>query len=88
MRRKALTATTPFSEETVAEEGDWCTHIKEALMHGQGKDIREPKDFTLIGNQLHHRIPGRILTTCLGEEEASRLIEEVHEKRVTEPSLV
>ena len=56
------------------------TRIKRALLYGRGQNIKELKDFTLIGGQLHHRMPGGVLTKCVDEEEAAPLIEEVHEK--------
>ena len=41
-------------------------------------DLKTLKDCTLMKGELYHRMPGGILSRCVGEEETQRKLKEVH----------
>ncbi|XP_075633585.1 uncharacterized protein LOC142606063 [Castanea sativa] len=38
------------------------------------------KDYALVRGELYHRMPGWVLSRCVGQEEAHRKLKEVHDK--------
>ncbi|XP_075633334.1 uncharacterized protein LOC142605781 [Castanea sativa] len=58
-----------FQEEQCEE--DWRNPIWEVLMKGgEHVELKAPKDYALIGGELYRRMPGGILSRCVGQEEA------------------
>ena len=52
-------------------KGDWQIPIREALMKGEGSaKLKVLKDYTLVRGELYHRMPGGVLSRCVGLEEA------------------
>ena len=67
-----------FQDEQGCEE-DWRIPIKESLLKkGDMADLKTLKDYTLMKGDLYHKMPGGILSRCLGQEEAQRKLKEVH----------
>ncbi|XP_075667627.1 uncharacterized protein LOC142637228 [Castanea sativa] len=68
-----------FREEQCEE--DWRNPIKEALIkEGEPAELKALKDYTLAGGELYRRMPGGILSRCVGQKEAYRKLKEMHEK--------
>ena len=42
--------------------------------------LKALKDYTLVKGELYHRMSGRILSRCVGQEEAQRKLREVHDR--------
>ena len=58
-----------FQEEQC--EGDWRIPIKEALMKEEDTvGLKVLKDYALVRGELYRRIPGGILSRCVGQGEA------------------
>ena len=52
-------------------EGDWRIPIKEALMKGEGvAELKLLKDYAMMRGELYRRMPGRVLSRCVGQNEA------------------
>ena len=59
-----------FQEEQGCK-GDWRIRIKESLMkEGDMADLKTLKDYTLMKGELYRKMPGGILSRCVGKEEA------------------
>ena len=43
-------------------------------------ELKVLKDYALIRGELYRRMPGGILSRCVGQEEAQRKLKEVHDK--------
>nr|XP_023879200.1 uncharacterized protein LOC111991642 [Quercus suber] len=68
-----------FQEEQC--ERDWRIPIKEALMGGEeAMELKILKDYALVRGELYRRMPGGVLSRCVGQNEAQRKLKEVHEK--------
>ncbi|XP_008232131.1 PREDICTED: uncharacterized protein LOC103331291 [Prunus mume] len=63
--------------EAMAQEDDWRKSVKEKM--GKGSDIKELKDYGIILEELYKRLPGGILTRCIGTIEARVKLQKVHE---------
>ena len=62
-------------------EGDWRIPIKETLVKGDdAAKLKMLKDYTLMKEELYRRMPGEILSRCMGQEEAQRKLKEIHNK--------
>ena len=58
-----------FQEEQC--EGDWQIPIKEALMKEEDTaGLKVLKNYTLVRGELYRRMPGGVLSRCVGQEEA------------------
>ena len=42
--------------------------------------LKALKDYTLVKGELYHRMSGRILSRCVGQEKAQRKLREVHDR--------
>ena len=52
-------------------EGDWRIPIKEILVKGDdAAELKILKDYALVKEELYHRMPGEILSRCMGQGEA------------------
>ena len=52
-------------------EKDWRASIKEALLKKEDLvELKTINDYVLMKGELYHRIPGGILSRCVGREEA------------------
>ena len=68
-----------FQEEQ--GEGDWRIPIKETLVKGDdAAELKVLKDYALVKEELYRRMPGGILSRCVGLEEAQRKLKEIHDK--------
>ena len=57
-----------FQEEQCV--GDWRTPIREALMkEGDTAELKVLKDYVLVRGELYHRMPCKVLSRCVGQEE-------------------
>ena len=62
-------------------EGDWRIPIKETLVKGDyAAELKILKDYALVKEELYRRMPGGILSRCVGQEEAQRKLKEIHDK--------
>ena len=43
-------------------------------------ELKALKDYTLVGGELYRRMPGGVLSRCVGQEEAQRKLKEIHDK--------
>ena len=60
-----------FREEQC--EGDWQIPIREVLMRGEGTaELKILKNYALVREELYRRMPGGVLSRCVGQEEAKR----------------
>ena len=58
-----------FQEEQC--EGDWRISIKETLMKEEdAAELKALKDYTLVKGELYRRMPGGVLSRCVGRVEA------------------
>ena len=63
------------------DEGDWRIPIKEVLIKGDDvAELKILKDYALVREELYHRMPGGVLSRCVGQEEAQRKLKEMHDK--------
>ena len=54
-----------FREERC--EGDWWIPIREALMKGEDvAELKVMKNYTLVRGELYRRMPGGVLSRCVG----------------------
>ena len=52
-------------------KGDWRTPIREVLIKGEdAAELKILKDYALVREELYRRMPGGILSRCVGQEEA------------------
>ena len=62
-------------------KGDWRIPIKETLMKGDdAAELKILKDYALVKEKLYCRMPGGVLSRCVGQEEAQRKLKERHDK--------
>ena len=62
-------------------EGDWRIPIREALMKGEGAvELKVLKDYALMRGELYCRMPGGVLSKCVGQDEIQKKLKEVHDK--------
>ena len=62
-------------------EGDWQILIREVLMRGEdAAELKILKDYALVKEELYRRMPGGVLSKCVGQEKAQRKLKEVHNK--------
>ena len=43
-------------------------------------ELKVLKDYTLVRGELYRRMPGGVLSRCMGQEEAQRKLKKVHDK--------
>ena len=68
-----------FQEEHC--ERDWQIPIREALMgEEEAMELKILKDYALVKGELYRRMPGGVLSRCVGQKEAWRKLKEVHDK--------
>jgi len=68
-----------FQEESCEE--DWRIPIKEALMKEEDMaELKALKDYALVKGELYCKMPGGILSRCVGQGEAQRKLREVHDR--------
>ena len=68
-----------FQEEQC--KGDWWILIREALMKGEGAaELKALKDYALVKGELYRRMPGEVLSRCVGWVEAQRKLKDVYDK--------
>ena len=68
-----------FQEEQCEE--DWRIPIKEALTREEDMvELKVLKDYALVGGELYWKMPGGVLSRCVGQEEAQRKLKKVHDK--------
>ena len=68
-----------FQEEQC--EGDWRISIKEALIKEEDvAELKALKDYALVKGELYHKMPGGVLSRCVGLVEAQRKLKDVHNK--------
>ena len=52
-------------------KGDWRIPIREVLIKGEdATELKILKDYTLVREELYRRMPGGVLSKCVGQEEA------------------
>ena len=62
-------------------EGDWRIPIEEILVKGDdAAELKMLKDYALVKEELYRRMPGGVLSRCVGQEEAQRKLKEIHDK--------
>ncbi|CAL2247455.1 unnamed protein product [Prunus armeniaca] len=66
-----------MAQEDLLEDDDWRKPLKKKL--GGGSSIKDLKDYVIIFEELYRRLPGGVLTRCVGVEEARRRLQEVHD---------
>ena len=67
-----------FQEEKCEE--NWRIPIREALIREENMaELKALKDYALVKEELYCRMPGEILSRCVGLEEAQRKLKEVHD---------
>ena len=60
-----------FQEERCEE--DWRIPIKEALIKEEDMaELKVLKNYALVKGELYRRMPGGILSRCVGQEKAQR----------------
>ena len=58
-----------FQEEQ--GKGDWRIPIKETLVKGSDTaELKMLNDYVLVKEEMYHKMPGGILSRCVGQEEA------------------
>ena len=58
-----------FQEEQC--EGDWRIPIREALIKEEdAAELKVLKDYALVRGELYRKMPGGVLSRCIGQEEA------------------
>ena len=68
-----------FQEERCEE--DWRMRIKKVLMkEGDMAELKALKDYALVKGELFYKMPGGILSRCVGQEELQRQLREVHDR--------
>ena len=50
-------------------------------MKGEGAtELKVLKNYAFMRGELYRRMPGRVLSRCVGQDEAQRKLKEVHDK--------
>ncbi|CAL9017729.1 unnamed protein product [Prunus brigantina] len=65
-----------MAQEDLLEEDDWRKPLKKKL--GEESSIKDLKDYVIIFGELYRRLPGGVLTRCVGVAEARKRLQEVH----------
>ena len=80
-RKESITEVLKENFQDEQCEGDWRIPIKEALMKEEDTaGLKVLKDYALVRGKLYRRMPGGVLSRCVGQEEAQRKLKEVHDK--------
>ncbi|CAL9029781.1 unnamed protein product [Prunus brigantina] len=66
-----------MAQEDLLEDNDWRKPLKKKL--GDESSIKDLKDYVIIFGELYRRLPGGVLTRCVGVAEARRRLQEVHD---------
>ncbi|CAL8164018.1 unnamed protein product [Prunus armeniaca] len=66
-----------MAQEDMLEDDDWRKPLKKKL--GEGSSIKDLKDYVIICEELYRRLPGGVLTRCVGVAEARRRLQEVRD---------
>ncbi|CAL8992530.1 unnamed protein product [Prunus brigantina] len=66
-----------MAQEDLLEDNDWRKPLKKKL--GDESSIKDLKDYVIIFGELYRRLPGGVLTRCVGTAEARRRLQEVHD---------
>ena len=62
-------------------EGDWRISIKEVFMKEEdAAELKALKDYALVRGELYRRMPGGVLSKCVGRVEAQRKLKDAHDK--------
>ena len=68
-----------FQEEQY--EGDWRISIKEVFIKEEdAAEQKALKDYALVRGELYRRMPGGVLSKCVGRVEAQRKLKDAHDK--------
>ncbi|CAL9018448.1 unnamed protein product [Prunus brigantina] len=59
-----------MAQEDLLEDNDWRKPLKKKL--GEESSIKDLKDYVIIFGELYRRLPGGVLTRCVGTAEARR----------------
>ena len=60
---------------------DWWIPIRETLMKGEGvAKLKLLKDFSMMRGELYRRMPGEVLSRCVGQDEAQKKLKELYDK--------
>nr|XP_023913040.1 uncharacterized protein LOC112024662 [Quercus suber] len=63
------------------DKKNWRFPIREALIKDEdAAELKVLKDYALVRGELYHRMPGGVLSRCMGQEEAQRKLKEVHDR--------
>lgn len=73
-RDEPATKTLPTIRQS--EKGDWTRLVSDELAKG---NIKTSTEYTLLFGELYKRLPGGILSRCVGQSEAQRRLQEMHE---------
>ena len=50
-------------------------------MKGEGAaELKLLKNYAMMKGELYHRMPGKVLSRCLGQDKAQKKLKEVHDK--------
>ncbi|CAL8163312.1 unnamed protein product [Prunus armeniaca] len=66
-----------IAQEDLLEDDDWRKPLKKKL--GEGSSIKDLKDYVIIFEELYRRLPGGVLTRCVGVAEVRRRLQELHD---------
>ncbi|XP_059650277.1 uncharacterized protein LOC132296047 [Cornus florida] len=70
------------------DKEDWQAHYESQLKCGTGEvPLSELKNFALYFGVLYFRAPGGTLARCIGEEEAGKVLDEIHRHTCGDNSL-
>ncbi|CAL2239733.1 unnamed protein product [Prunus armeniaca] len=75
--RRSTPVIEAMAQENLLEEDDWRKPLKKKL--GEESSIKDLKDYVIIFGELYRRLPGGVLTRCVGVAEARRRLQEVHD---------
>ena len=50
------------------------------ILNKRRRDLKTLKDYTLVKGELYRKMPGGILSRCVGQEKVQRNLKEVHDR--------
>ncbi|CAL8151429.1 unnamed protein product [Prunus armeniaca] len=75
--RRSTPVVEAMAQGDLLEEDDWRKPLKKKL--GEESSIKDLRDYVTIFGELYRRLPGGVLTRCVGMAEARRRLQEVHD---------
>nr|XP_023877748.1 uncharacterized protein LOC111990194 [Quercus suber] len=80
-RRESIIETLKERFKEKQDEKDWWFPIRKVLIKDEdAAELKVLKDYALVKGELYRKMPGRVLSRCVVQEEAQRKLKEVQDR--------